>query len=89
MGSAAAKDSDKKQVPSERPNKSTVVLLFTIAADTTWRMFVPVIGGTIVGVWADNTLHSKPIVTIIAILVGVVIAALLVRQQLKRNIDVK
>lgn len=89
MGSAAAKDSDDKRVPSEKPNKSTVILLFTIAADTTWRMFIPIIGGTIVGVWADNALQSKPIVTIIAIVVGVVIATLLVRQQLKRNIDVK
>ncbi len=86
--SAAADKSDNKSVPS-RTQKSTVILLFTIAADTTWRMFVPIIGGTALGVWADNTYASKPWVTIIGVSIGVVIATLLVRNQLKRNIDGK
>lgn len=78
--SAAADKSDKTP-----PSRSTVVLLFTIAADTTWRMFVPIIGGTVLGIWADKTYVSKPWATIIGVSVGVVIAALLVRNQLKRN----
>ena len=82
--SAAADKSDKTP-----PSRSTVVLLFTIAADTTWRMFVPIIGGTALGVWVDNTYASKPWATIVCIAVGVVIATLLVRNQLKRNIDGK
>lgn len=86
MSSAAANDSDNKRVPSEKPNKSTVVLLFTIAADTTWRMFIPIIGGTIVGVWADNTMASKPAWSIVGIAVGVVIATVLVRQQMKKKV---
>lgn len=81
--SAAADKSDNKDEPSQ---KSTVVLLFMIAADTTWRMFVPVIGGTILGVWADNVFASKPIATIVGVTVGVVIAALLVRQQMRKKI---
>lgn len=80
--SDAANNSDK----TPPPDKSTVILLFTIAADTTWRMFVPIIGGTIAGVWADNTMASKPVWTIVGIVVGVVIAALLVRQQMKRKL---
>lgn len=84
--SAAADKSDNKNVPS-RTQKSTVILLFTIAADTTWRMFVPIIGGTALGIWADKTYATKPWATIGCIAVGVVIAALLVRNQLKRNID--
>lgn len=88
MSSAAAKNSDNG-TPPPKPDRSTVILLFTIAADTTWRMFVPIIGGTIVGVWADNTWKSKPLWTIIAVSVGVIVAALLVRNQLKRNINVK
>lgn len=80
--SAAADKSDK----TPPPTKSTVVLLFVIAADTTWRMFVPIIGGTILGVWADNTITPKPLATVIGISVGVVIAALLVRRQMKRKL---
>lgn len=79
--SDAANNSDK--TPTD---KSAVILLFTIAADTTWRMFVPIIGGTILGVWADNTMASKPLWTIVGIAVGVVVAALLVRQQMNRKL---
>jgi F0F1-type ATP synthase assembly protein I len=89
MSSAAANNSDDQSTEPVKPDKSTVILLFTIAADTTWRMFVPVIGGTIIGVWADNMFKSKPVWTIVAITFGVIVAGLLVRQQLKRNIDVK
>lgn len=81
MSAAADKSDNQKEVPSQ---KSTVVLLFTIAADTTWRMFVPIIGGTVAGVWADHTVTGKPVGTIIGVIIGVVIAALLVRQQLRR-----
>ncbi len=81
--SAAANKSDNKSVPSQ---KSTVILLFMIAADTTWRMFVPIIGGTALGVWADNTITDKPLATVIGIMVGIIIATLLVRQQLNRKL---
>lgn len=83
--SAAADKSDKTGTPSQ-PQRSMVVLLFIIAADTTWRMFVPIIGGTALGVWADNTLTDKPLGTVIGITVGIAIAALLVRQQLNRKL---
>lgn len=79
--SAAADKSDKTPPPS----KSTVVLLFTIAADTTWRMFIPILGGTVLGVWGDRSLATKPWLTILGIITGVVIASLLVRAQLKRK----
>lgn len=81
--SAAADKSDDKPTP---PEKSTVILLFTIAADTTWRMFVPIIGGTIVGVWADNSFATKPLWTIAGVVVGVVVATLLVRQQMRKKV---
>lgn len=80
--SDAANNSDK----TPPPDKSTVILLFMIAADTTWRMFVPIISGTILGVWADNTVTDKPIGTIIGITIGIIIAAVLVRQQMNRKL---
>ena len=82
MSADAAKKGEDKPVPS---TKSTAVLLFIIAADTTWRMFVPIIGGTSLGVWSDNMYGSKPWMTIAGVAAGVMVAGLLVRQQLKRN----
>ena len=81
--SDAANHSDK----TPPPDKSTVILLFMIAADTTWRMFIPIIGGTILGVLADNsTVTGKPLGTIIGITIGIIIAAVLVRQQMNRKL---
>jgi len=82
--STAAGKSDNKTVP---PRKSTAVLLFTIAADTTWRMFLPIIGGTVAGIWGDHTLDSKPWATIGGMIVGATVSALLVRLQLKKAYD--
>ena len=82
--SDAANKSDK--TPPPVASKSTVLLLFTIAADTTWRMFVPIIGGTIGGVWADNMYGTKPAWTIAGVFVGVIIAAVLVRQQMRKKL---
>lgn len=81
MSTAADKSDNSTTAPSQ---KSTAVLLFTIAADTTWRMFLPIIGGTVAGIWGDHMFDSKPWVTIAGTAVGVVIAALLVRLQLKK-----
>ncbi len=80
MSAVEAKKGDDKPAASE---KSTAVLLFTIAADTTWRMFVPIIGGTVIGVWGDRAYDTKPWLTIAGIVVGIIIAALLVKGQLK------
>tara|TARA_B100001245_G_scaffold131354_1_gene97296 strand:- start:1058 stop:1321 length:264 start_codon:yes stop_codon:yes gene_type:complete len=82
MSTAAAKKGDDRQQPSQ---KSTAVLLLMIAADTTWRMFVPIIGGTVLGVWLDNVYQTKPLLTIALIGVGVIIASLLVWQQMKKG----
>lgn len=82
--SAAAADKSDKSTP---PAKSTVVLLFMIAADTTWRMFVPIIAGTALGVWADNLYGTKPWSTVAGISIGILIAAWLVRNQMNRKLS--
>jgi len=79
MSDSSGKDHEDTRQP---PEKSTVVLLLGIAADTTWRMFVPIIGIALLGVWADHTFASKPWMTTAGIIIGVAIAAALVRQQL-------
>ena len=65
------------------PKKSTVLLMLTIA-DTTWRLFVPTIGLTIVGLLLDKQMGTKPWIMIIGIVLGVAIAASLIRIQLKK-----
>jgi len=70
---------DAHQLP---PKKSTVLLLLTIA-DTTWRLFVPIVGSTILGLVVDKWFGTKPWLMIIAMVPGVAIAVLLVRRQLK------
>lgn len=66
------------------PDKSTVILLLNTIGDTTWRMFVPSIGFTIIGVITDRQLGTKPWLTVVGIVVGSVVAGLLVRRQIKR-----
>ena len=57
------------------------VLLMTIG-DTTWRMFVPSIGFTLLGVWADAQLGTKPWLMAAGILIGFIGAFLLVKKQI-------
>lgn len=65
------------------PKHSTVLLMLTIA-DTTWRLFVPIIGLTILGLVADKQMDTKPWVMITGIIIGMLVAVLLVRQQIKK-----
>lgn len=55
------------------------VILGTIG-DTTWRMFVPSIGCTLLGVWLD----MKPWLMFAGVVLGFVGAYLLVNKQLGR-----
>ena len=50
--------------------------------DTTWRMFVPSVGLTLLGVWADARFGTKPWLMFIGIVAGFAGAALLVRRQM-------
>lgn len=53
-------------------------------ADTTWRMFVPIIGLFVLGLLADKQFATTPWLMILGLVIGTVLAALLIRQQLKR-----
>lgn len=70
----------------EPPKASTVLLLLGTIGDTTWRMFVPIVGLLMLGVWIDTTYGTLPFGIIILTLVGIYIAAVLVRNQL-RNVN--
>jgi hypothetical protein len=79
--SSLQNDGDKKPTP---PDKSTVVLLLGTIGDTTWRMFVPTIGLTVLGLLIDKQLHTTPWIMTIGIIAGASLAYLLVRRQIKK-----
>ena len=80
MSASPNKNSDDTPTP---PDKTTVILLLGTIGDTTWRMFVPTIGLTVAGVYADKALGTKPWLTAIGIVLGVTIAGLLVKRLLQ------
>lgn len=79
--STSPNNGDDHRVP---PNSSTVILLFTTMADTTWRLFVPTVGLTILGLVLDKNMNTTPWLMIAGIVLGSIIAILLVKQQLKK-----
>ena len=74
-------DDEKKPVP---PEQSTVVLLLGTIGDTTWRMFVPTIGLTVLGLLADKQFHTTPWIMTTGIIAGALLAYALVRRQIKK-----
>lgn len=84
MSASPKKNSDDTPTP---PDKSTVILLLGTIGDTTWRMFVPTIGLTVAGVYADKSFGTKPWLSAIGVVLGAVIAGLLVKRQLQKVND--
>ncbi len=66
-----------------RDSSDSVVLLLTMA-DTTWRIFVPIILLVGVGIWADVNFNTKPLITFLGLAIGALIAVALVRMQIKK-----
>ena len=79
--STSPNHSDENQTP---PEKSTVILLLGDIGDTTWRMFVPTVGLTVLGLLADREFNTTPWLMVTGIIVGSLLAGLLVRRQLKK-----
>lgn len=78
LSSEASKTTD-----TARTKKSVSMLLLATALDTTWRAFVPTIGGTFLGIWLDHTFSVTPLATIICLIVGVALSALLITKQIR------
>lgn len=53
------------------------------ALDTTWRAFVPTIGGVFLGIGIDLNFGIAPIATIICLVLGTILSALLIIKQLR------
>jgi len=87
MPREAKKSASEHETPqrdsSEVASKQTALLLFGTIADTTWRMFVPSVGGALLGVWADNNFGTKPWFTVAGVTVGLAVVVGLVWLQIK------
>lgn len=71
------------------PHAEHVGVVLATIGDTTWRMFVPSVGLTLLGVWADTRFIgmtgesvTKPWLMIAGIIIGCLGSFLLVKQQL-------
>ena len=65
------------------PSANDVLVLFGTVADTTWRMFLPTLGGLVLGMWADSAFDTKPLFTVTGVVLGVIACLGLIYVQLK------
>ncbi|HET8884166.1 MAG TPA: AtpZ/AtpI family protein [Candidatus Saccharimonadales bacterium] len=79
--SPSENDDDVKPTP---PDRSTVILLLGTIGDTTWRMFIPTIGMTVLGLFVDKWLHTTPWLMIVAMIIGIALTVVLVKRQIKQ-----
>jgi hypothetical protein len=79
-----------KQTTNQPPLIPKAALLLSLTLlDTTWRIFVPTIGGTVLGIALDDIFKTAPVMTIITIIVGLAVSVLLIIQQLQQVKGVK
>ena len=71
-------------VSSNVPSPGTTLVILGTIADTTWRMFLPVLLLLGVGWWLDNTTGRKPLFMLSGVIFGFALAVLLVYLQYKR-----
>ena len=76
--------SDKHDTPVPPPDRSPVVLLLGTIADTTWRMFVPTLGGVSLGLWIDHMTDTAPWFGIGGLTIGVAITVVLMKKQFQK-----
>lgn len=77
--------------PQPKPGRTTKqqsalsapMLIFMTALDTTWRAFLPTLGGVFLGIGIDHWFNIAPIGTIACLILGVITSALLIAKQLR------
>lgn len=70
-------------------SEGTTISLIIEMADTTWRMFVPTVGLLLIGRYFDVRYHMKPWLMLVGATFGALIAAQLIRKQLKKGRKIK
>lgn len=72
-------------VPQPDSGQNVVLVLLRDMADTTWRMFVPIVGLLLIGRFADSAWGTKPFLMLTGALIGAGIAWALVKAQLRKG----
>lgn len=75
---------DDYDAPAPAASPKVAALLFLTVADTTWRLFLPTIGGTILGIWLDHKYELTPLLTILGVTLGTALAFVLVYMQIRK-----
>lgn len=65
----------------DRSDQSSSVVILMTALDTTWRMFIPIIGGVFAGIGLDHLFSTPPVFTVICLILGVAVSGLLIVRQ--------
>lgn len=73
----------KTDISVSKTDNSATLLMKTMAG-TTWRVFLPTISLTLLGLWLDNVINMKPWLTFGGIAIGVIVAAVLVWLQVAK-----
>jgi hypothetical protein len=68
--------------PAEPSGLSGPMILLMTALDTTWRAFVPTIGGTFLGIGIDKLFGIAPIATVVCLILGFAASIYLIVKQL-------
>lgn len=84
-------ESPRPHTESQEPGRTTKtqsglsgpMLILATALDTTWRVFIPPIGGTFLGIWLDHTFNITPVATIVCLILGTIVSLLLIVKQLR------
>lgn len=78
----AKKPASEREVPTKR---AALFVLGTIA-DTTWRIFLPVLGGIAAGAWLDRAYGSAPFAMLSGTVLGALMSGGLVYLQIKQGL---
>ena len=71
--------------PGSKRNQSAAIRLIIDMANTTWRMFVPIVGLLLFGRYLDTMTGTKPLLMLVGAACGTLVAALLIKSQLKKD----
>lgn len=86
-GQMGTTPNSEEPTPKKPQAENTVLAVVGDIADTTWRIFFPIVGFAVLGLYIDMSIAMTPWITLLLTAVGSAVAALLVRRQINRITD--
>mgnify|MGYP006956301000 CR=1 FL=1 len=75
--------SSEQSRTTKKQSTSAPMLIFMTALDTTWRAFIPTIGGVFLGIGLDHLFNIAPVATFICLIGGTGLSVFLIAKQLR------